>query len=160
MIRKLVVLILTLVLPLLADAAEPVVDFSPSRTKATVGETVLVDLVMQDFPVNQGGVFSMRFDPSVVQVNQVSVNTTDWNFFHRVSAIDNTNGVVSDIIFASYTGVGGDAVIATVEFKIIKKGRSKLKLVKSEIDSFFVDGENIADIEYGRGVIRGKRTRR
>ena len=140
MIRKLLAIVF-LVLPLLAVATEPTVEFSPSRTKVKVGEAVSVDLIMQDFPLTQGGGLTLRFNPSVLQVTNVLVNNSTWDFATRAGSIDNTNGVVSDILFANFQGVSGNIEVASVQFEAIMKGRSKLKLTESEGYKPFLNAE-------------------
>jgi len=140
-------------MPVLVLAAEPTVGFSPSQMKASVGETVTVDIIMQDFPASEGGGITIRFNPAVVKVITVAVDDASWSFTGSDGVIDNEGGSVSDILFSSFTGVSGTATIATVQFQAIKSGKSRLRIKPSSLNPFASAGEPIK-VEFNRGKIK------
>lgn len=144
MIKKITVLTgcLLFVISTLASAAD--VSFSEKRIKSRVGEQFSLDVLMSDFPTTEGGGIVLHFNPRVVQVRNVSVDDSVWNFVNRNGDIDNDRGTVSDILFSNYQGVTGNAKIATIEFEIINKGRSRITLEESSINPFAGGGENIS----------------
>lgn len=157
MIRKHFTMVLLLIAPLLARAADPTIGFNPSRVTATAGETVSVDITMQDFPLTQGGGIRLTYNPSVLQVSDVAMNDSTWNFVTKVGSIDNQNGVISDILFSNFSGVSGAANIATVQFEVIKNGNSQLRLTEVEQYQPFLneDGQHIS-VAFKNGSIRGE----
>jgi len=123
-----------------ADAS---VSFSEEKVKTTVGSEFSLDVVMADFPTTEGGGVSLQFDPSVLEVTGVSINSDEWRFVNKTGDIDNADGVVSEVLFSSYQGVTGDATIATIQFKAIGKGRAKIKLTEAESNPFASAGEKM-----------------
>ncbi len=133
-------------------AAGPVVSINPQQTKAAVGRTVSVAIVVQNLPVSEGGGVTLRFNPSVVQVTSVSVNTAQWNFASSPGVIDNTKGEVSNIWVSSFSGVSGNVKIATVKLQTIKKGRSPLSLQESALNPFASAGNRLS-VSFVNGVL-------
>jgi hypothetical protein len=124
-----------------AGQAEPTAGFSESRIKATVGEMISVDIILNGFPLTEGGGLTLNFNPDVVTVIDVDLNESTWSFGTRDGTIDNDKGRVSDMLFSSYRGISGDATVATVTLVTIASGRSKLKLVESSLNPFAAAGE-------------------
>ena len=125
-------------------SADANVSFSEEKVKTTVGSEFSLDVVMADFPTTEGGGVSLQFNPSVLEVTNVSVNSDEWRFVNKNGDIDNANGVVSEILFSSYQGVTGNATIATIQFKAVGKGRAKIKLKEAESNPFASAGEKVA----------------
>ncbi len=119
------------------------VSFSEEKVKATVGSEFSLDIVMADFPTIEGGGVNLQFDSSVLEVTNVVINSDEWRFVNKTGDIDNSDGVVSDILFSSYQGVTGSASIATIQFKAIGKGHTKLKLKEAKSNPFASAGEKI-----------------
>ena len=143
-------LLLVLAMPI---QAESLVGFDPDLKSVNVGETFSLDIVMQGFPNTEGGGLSLQFNPSVVQVISLTVNNSTWTFVNRDGEIDNSNGVVSDILFSNYNGVSDSATIATIDFQAIKRGKCKLQLKPSAISPFASNGEAIP-VRYASAVVR------
>ena len=135
-----------------AALAEPTVGFSASRIKAGVGETITIQIVMSDFPTTEGGGLTLRFNPSVVRVVDVEIDSATWNFVTRDGVIDNDKGRVKDLLFSSFSGVAGDAVVATVTLETLGRGRSRLKLVESGLNPFG-SGGNSLDVAIIKSVV-------
>ena len=122
--------------------AEPAVNIVADK-KVPLGQTISVDIVMNDFPESQGGGLNLTFNPKVVRINQVVVDQSVWRFFQQDGQVDNDNGKVTDIVFATFPGVSGDGIIAKVELTTIKKGNSRLRLEESSKNPFSSNGVSI-----------------
>jgi hypothetical protein len=138
-----------------AAAGGPAVNFTADNEDLAVGGTVSVALVMSDFPVSQGGGLNLLFDPRVVQVGNVFVDKSIWNFSHQNGQVDNTAGRVDDIVFAAFPGVAGAGKIATIELRGLKKGNARLRLEGSDKNPFSSNGESFP-VSLGRSNLRVK----
>lgn len=106
------------------------------------GEVFSLDLTMSDFTVvSEGGGITLRFDPLLLQVNNVDIDEAVWDFINKSGQINNAEGTVSDILFSSYQGVAGDAKVATIEFQSIESGMSTITMETSTINPFAGDGQ-------------------
>jgi len=94
---------------------------------------------MTDFPLSEGGGVTLRFDPTVIQVDEIIVNSEPWDFVCVPGVIKNEEGVVSDLLFSSYKGVSGDALIATVSFTALNAGKSVIAIEESFVNPFSSD---------------------
>jgi len=121
-----------------------IVSLSEKEVNVIDGEYFTVDIVMNDFVVTEGGAITLRFNSKVLQVSSVNVNRNNWSFINSNGQVDNVEGVISDIVFSSYQGVSGDAVIATVEFKAINKGLTHIALEESLANPFASNGQTMA----------------
>ena len=153
MIRKFITLAVLIAAPSIVLSADPVVAFSPSKARLSDNETVTVDIVMQDFPVSEGGGVSLKFNPAIIRVTGVELDTVNWNLAGKTGAIDNEAGVVADILFSNFKGVSGAATIATVEFQAIKSGKTQLKLTESSLNPFASGGSHIP-VTFERSTIK------
>ena len=135
--------------------AESVVAFNTDRVKTSVGEIFTVDIVMGGFPNTEGGGITLRFNPAVVRVIGVAVNEDAWSFVNRPGTIDNNTGAVTDILFSSYQGVSDSAMIATVTFEAIGKGKSSLDLEASSL-SPFASGGDVVTVKYEKAIITSR----
>ena len=137
-------------------SAEANVSFSEDVVKSRTGKTFTLDVLMSDFPTTEGGGLVLHFDPSGLQVTNVTVDSSVWQFVNKEGDIDNTDGVVSHILFSSYQGVTANAKIATIEFQAIRKGKSNLILEESASNPFASNGQGI-DVTFVPAVIRIRR---
>jgi hypothetical protein len=126
-------------------AAAATVSFSPQPASVPVGKTTTLNISGTGFTqTTEGGGVTVHFDPSRVHVTAVSVNTTTWEFFTSVGAIDNVNGVVNDIVFASFAGRSDSFPIATITFQGVGAGTSALTMTESTINPFASGGQHLA----------------
>ena len=139
--------------PVLVLATEPTVGFSPSRLTTSVGDTVTVDVIMQNFPISEGGGITIRFNPAVVQVIRTEVDMDTWSYVGSAGIIDNEGGTVSNILFSSFTGVSDTALIATVQFEAVKSGNAKLRIEASSLNPFSSAGVRVP-AKLGRGILK------
>jgi len=123
--------------------AAPDVAFDQSKIKLRAGDTFVLNVRMSDFPLSEGGGITLRFDPSVVQVSEVTIDSGVWDFVNEPGSIDNAGGSVADILFSSYKGVAGDARIATITFTAIHSGKSKVTIEESSFNPFSSDGNRV-----------------
>ena len=124
--------------------ADANVSFSDRSVKSRIGKAFTLDVLMSDFPMTEGGGLVLHYNPALVQVNSVVVDSSVWEFVNREGDIDNAGGEVSSILFSSFQGVTGDAKIATIEFQAISKGRGIIRLEESGDNPFAGDGQGIA----------------
>lgn len=124
--------------------AESGVSMSESNIHSKVGNTMLVDVLMSDFVFTEGGGIDMHFNPALVQVNSVVVDGDTWGFVNRDGSINNTDGLVSGILFSSYQGLSGNAKIATIELEFVGKGRGEISMSESASNLFAGNGEHLA----------------
>lgn len=146
---------LLLVCSMMANA-ESGISLSESKIQSRVGQTVSIDLVMSDFAMTEGGGVEMHYDPSLVKVNSVVVDSDTWNFASQNGDINNSDGSVSGILFSNYQGVSGDVKIATIELEFIGKGRGKITLNESDSNPFASNGEQMA-VTFSKTRIRVRR---
>lgn len=119
------------------------VSFSEDVVKSRAGNTFILDVLMSDFPTTEGGGLVLHFDSDQLQVNNVTVDSSVWQFVNKDGDTDNAEGVVSGILFSSYQGVTSNAKIATIEFQVMDKGKSILTLEESASNPFASDGQSI-----------------
>ncbi len=123
---------------------DSVVSLSSSKVNVGDGEFFTLDVTASDLESSEGGSVTVNYDPALLEVSSVNVDTSAWNFVNKNGQIDNESGSVTDIVFSSYQGVSGDAVLATVEFKAIAKGSSSITLTASAVNPFASNGEAIS----------------
>ncbi|MEW5787976.1 MAG: cohesin domain-containing protein [Pseudomonadota bacterium] len=103
------------------------VDVEPICCAVPLGdETVITLLGLYEGDGNLlGGAVNLAFDPTVVQVLDVTLQVAD-AFFSNSGSIDNTLGQVSNIGFASFDGVSGSFALATVTLQAVGVGTTSL----------------------------------
>lgn len=119
----------------------PHVALSESEVNVYEGEAFTLDITVNDFVISEGGGVTLFFDPASVQVTKVNVDSSVWDFVSKDGQINNVGGTVSDILFSSYQGVSGNARVATIEFKSIKKGTTELTLKEASANPFASNGQ-------------------
>ncbi len=122
----------------------PYVALSKSEVNVNEGDVFTLDVIVNDFVISEGGGVTVFFDPTSVQATTVTVDTSIWDFVTKDGKINNAGGTVSDILFSSYQGVSGNARVATIEFKSIKKGTTELTLKEATANPFASNGEIMA----------------
>ena len=147
MIKKMNVLITIFLLAFatLANAGGSI-SFSNSKVQSQVGESFSLDVLMSGMPMIEGGGIVLHFDPTLIEVTNVTVDNIVWRFVNNNGEINNDEGSVTDILFSSFRGVSGDAKIATVEFKSLAKKRKRgvISMTESTTNPFASAGQNIS----------------
>ncbi|MDH5570791.1 MAG: cohesin domain-containing protein [Gammaproteobacteria bacterium] len=127
----------------IASKSGPSVGLSTSDITVYKGDSFSLDITMSDFVTTEGGGITLRFDPALLQVLAVNVDSTVWGFINKDGRINNAEGTISDILFSSYQGVASDTTIASIEFQSIEKGTSTITLEESSANPFASDGQNM-----------------
>ena len=96
------------------------------------------------FVMGEGGGISLVFNPNVLQVLSVTLNSAVWEFVNQQGVINKANRSTSDILFSSYREVADDAVVAIISFKARAQGQSSLTMTESQMNPFADGGERIA----------------
>ncbi|MDH5711112.1 MAG: cohesin domain-containing protein [Gammaproteobacteria bacterium] len=125
-------------------ATDPTVGLSSEQISANVGDEFTLDITLSNFPISEGGGVTIQYDPNVLNVSNVIINSDVWNFVNKVGSIDNNNGIISDILFSSFEGVSGDNSVATITFTAIGTGQSNISMTDSSINPFSSEGNKIS----------------
>ena len=126
-----------------AQSVEANVSFGGEQVHAQIGDVFTTDVLMSNFPVTEGGGLVLHYDPKYLQVSNVTVDSSVWQFVNKNGDIDNAAGTVTGILFSSYRGVAGSAKIATIEFQATKKGKTEIILEESADNPFASNGQKI-----------------
>jgi hypothetical protein len=132
--------------------AAPYVGFGEDKIKVATGDVFTIQVNMTDFPAIEGGGFTVKFDPKMLQAVQVTMNGTDWSFVNSAGEINNEAGLVSDVLFSSYRGVAGDSHIATVSMRAIRPGRTVVQLQGSDKNPYSQSG-TVLNVKFGEVVV-------
>ena len=135
--------------------ASPIVAFNLLDTTVEINDTFSLDIIGTGFsdPMFGGGL-DFSFNQSVLQVNNVAIDPTSWEFATLDAIIDNTNGTVSDILFSSFFNLpSGDFTIATVEFSVISNGFSSLSLSNSTTPNPFISIAGPVPVDFINGSV-------
>lgn len=130
--------------PVITKGSGPTVALSSELVNVSAGEIFTLDITMSEFPTSEGGGVTVKFDSTMLTVNNVTIDSGTWDFANKVGGIDNNAGVISDILFSSFKGVSGDAKIASISFNAVASGNCQINLESSAINPFSGDGSKIA----------------
>lgn len=132
--KKLIIgLILLLSQPGLGSAA--VVGFDASVSNVLQNDIFNVEIVGTGFPAVEGGGVSFSFDPAIVNVLSVSIDTSVWTFFSDTGTIDNVGGTVTDIVVNEFSSSpSGSFTVATLELQAVGLGSSLLDISESALN--------------------------
>jgi hypothetical protein len=132
-----------LMLASISVCAEPIVGFTQDKTIVRAGDVFTISIVGTDLPLIEGGGVSLNYDPSILNVLNVSVDNNAWEFASTSGKISNLDGRVTDILFSSYSGKSGDVQIATIQIKAVARGRAVLGLSESAANPFASQGRQV-----------------
>jgi hypothetical protein len=122
---------------------------APATTSFAIGESFSLQLAGSDFTSTlDGGGVNLGFNASVLRLTSVAVDTTTWEFFADNGVIDNTAGLVSDILFASFEERVGSFSVALFTFETLAAGTSSLLLTESPLNPF-ASGGDLLDVQFG-----------
>jgi hypothetical protein len=111
--------------------------------EVSVGDTFTLDIELDKFPVTEGGGINISYKANVLQAKNIEFDSSVWNFAVEEGTIDNSKGVVSDILFSSYTGAEGKVPVVKVTFSAVSSGSSDIALSESSKNPFASNGERI-----------------
>ena len=115
--------------------AAPGINIVADQAEYQVGDTVSVAISLSDSPDIHGGGLNVQYNPSVLQVQSVTIDNA-WAFSNRQGVINNASGNVTDILFANFNGIGGDVGVATIEMNVIGSGDSAFSISESSSNPF------------------------
>jgi hypothetical protein len=136
---------------LLSQASQAgIVQFEAApATPFSIGDSFSLKLFGSDFASTlDGGGINLSFDPTVLRVTSVTVDTTVWEFFSSDGEINDALGTVADVWFASFEERVGSFDIALFTFQAFGAGNSALTLSESLFNPFASGGE-LLPVEFG-----------
>ena len=123
--------------------SKPAVKLNAGSIEVNAGETFSVDVVLDVFPLTEGGGINIHYAPGVLQARGVTINSATWNFASKQDGIDNVNGTIANILVSSYQGVEGAATVVTVSFEAVNAGASDIVLSESDLNPFASAGAKV-----------------
>ena len=138
----------------LAPANRHVVFFDNGVVDPT--ETFSVQVLGVGFSENVvGGGFDMSFNPAVLSLDSVAINTALWEFSPSGGAIDNVAGTLKTASFNTFNvpQPTGGFLAATLNFTAKSMGNSALMLAPSDIAVFASSGGGSIDVTFGSGTV-------
>lgn len=126
------VLLSILLLTGTAGAFSESISVSPASQNVSAGQSLTVDIDIDNIPNVFDYQFSLTFDPHVLAAQSVTegalfANTHD--SFFSPGTIDNSAGTITlafDTLLASVVGVAGPGTLAVVDFKAVGMGTSSI----------------------------------
>lgn len=132
----------------LAAQAGGTLAITPAALTVAPGDSFAVQVRGIDFTDQVvGGGFNLSFDPGVLSLLSVSVDTATWEFVSSSGQIDNAAGTLTDVYFNSFRPQlpTGSFSVATLEFRALTPGSSSSLLSGSPTFPFADDlGEVIS----------------
>jgi hypothetical protein len=133
-----------------AQAAGSLV-ITPANSSVNPGDSFALLVRGSGFTDNVvGGGFNLSFDPSVLSLTSVSVDTGVWEFVSSNGQIDNALGLLADVYFNSFkdTLPTGDFSVATLLFSARASGNSLVQMSASPSFPFSDDLANVIDVAF------------
>jgi len=125
-------------------------EIDPQTSSVSLGETFTVRITQSTLVATSGTQATLRFDPSVLQIEAVDWGTAYRNAvlsiptdFRSVIAQANKNGVLKQVaqaLGAPNLTPAGNVDFLLVEFKATSCGRSSLDLPVGSLDGAMIDG--------------------
>jgi hypothetical protein len=139
----------------LASAAGSLV-VTPANTAVLSGASFNVEVRGSGFTDNVvGGGFSLNFNPAVLQLDTVTVNTVEWEFLTNPGVINNATGTLRDVWFNAFAAPlpTGNFPIAVLSFTAIAVGNSPLGLLAATDFPFADDLAQVVSVSFGSGSV-------
>jgi hypothetical protein len=147
-------LLAALLLAQTVNAATVQITGAPSLP-VMLNESFTLNVVGTDFPITQGGGFSLSYDGSILNVTNVSIDEVNtWTFVNNTGTIDNDYGILNDVIVSDFPGVTGDFTVASIEFVAVGRGMTSLSLTESAINPWASDGNIISPTQYSDSLVQ------
>lgn len=124
---------------------------TPADSNLNIGDSFALQVRGSGFIDNVvGGGFNLSFDPAVLSLTSVSVDTVVWEFVSSNGQIDNTLGRLGDVYFNSFRAVlpTGDFNVATLQFSARAGGNSLVQLSASPSFPFSDDLANVIGVNF------------
>ena len=117
--------------------------FDPNMSSITLGSTFTLNIVGTGFNGTEGGGAQFLFDPSILQVTSVTVDSNVWGVYADAGTTDNTSGSVTNIAVAAFTDPGANFTVASIEFLAVGNGTSSLILSENSLNPWASGGSTI-----------------
>ena len=113
------------------------VAFDVNAQDVTLGSEFSLVVMGSDFPAISGGGLTLLFDPAVLQITSVTINTSVFEFYigdgPEKGVLNNSLGSLTNTAFNSIVGATGNFSIMTIKFTAIGSGTTMLSLSESSI---------------------------
>ncbi len=113
------------------------ISFSSNSLTVNPGDSFSLTIKGSGFPTIVGGGLNINFDASVLQINQVTINQSVFEFYLgngvEEGSLNNATGNLLDTAFNTATGATGNFNIMAIDFTAIGSGSSQLFLSESSI---------------------------
>lgn len=119
------------------------VTFNPVNPTVSLGSNFSMDIVGLGFPVTEGGGVNLLYNPSVVNVLNVSINGAVWNFVNSPGTINNIAGSLSSLYVSAWSAGPGNLTIASIGFQAVGTGISNLLLSEYSLNPWASGGNQI-----------------
>ncbi len=130
---------------------------APSAGSVLVGDSFDISVQGRDFiDILIGGGFDLEFDANLLQLDQVTINVTRWEFAPQTGTTDNIGGRLSDISFATFSpgaGAAADFDAAVLRFTAKAVGDAFLTLLPSNNFPFANEAADVVPVNFGRGTV-------
>lgn len=124
------------------DPNAPVVRSKIPQVALRPGDVAEIVVNVDKLPPVEGGGISLRFDPTVIQVDRVELDPA-WNFANQLGVIDNTTGEISDILFTSFSSPSGEQKIASLHVTVVAAGTTEIVISESGKNPFAGGGNAV-----------------
>jgi hypothetical protein len=127
--------------------------FSPAFSEAFVGDVVVVQVRGLGFTDNVvGGGFDLTFNPAVLSLSSVQIDTTEWEFITNPGTIDNSAGTLTAVWFNAFAAPlpTGSFPIATLSFTALAPGLSPLNLLANAGFPFVSDQVEVIAVDFSQ----------
>ncbi len=139
----------------LASAAGSVV-LTPANTAVLSGASFNVEVRGSGFTDNVvGGGFNLDFNPSLLSLDSVTINTVEWEFLTNPGVINNAAGTLRDVWFNAFAAPlpTGNFPIAVLSFTAKLPGSSALTLSGAADFPFANDLAQVISVSYGSSTV-------
>ena len=114
-----------------------VVSFDTDMLTVSPGDNFTLTVQGSDFPGIMGGGLNFDFDSSILQINQVTINQSVFEFYIgngiEEGELDHASGMLSNTAFNTFAGAAGNFDIMTIYFTALAEGTSQLSISESSI---------------------------
>lgn len=127
-----------------AGAQAATVSFSPNPLSVGLGSVFSLEIVGTEFTGTEGGGAAFIFDPEILQVNSIAIDSIVWDVFTSSGTTDNVNGSVDGITVAAFVDPGANFTVATIEFEAVGIGTTALILLENPLNPWASGGAQIS----------------
>jgi hypothetical protein len=129
---------------------------APASASVLPGASFNVEVRGAGFSDNVvGGGFNLDFNPAVLRLDSVTVNTVEWEFLSNPGTIDNAAGSLRNVWFNAFAAPlpTGNFPIAVLSFTAKLPGSSALNLSAAPDFPFANDLAELIHVSYGSGNV-------